>query len=208
MIPPENIQDLVARARSGDRQAMETLLEALRPRLEMLAREYADAGRGDGSAADLVQEAWLRAWQKLGQFEGGASDEETLAKLRAWVEQIVHRLGLNARRDRNAQRRRPQGRAIVHLSSAQGSSRPRGASPPASGPTPSANVRQDEEAALVRSALEKLPEPLDREILRLRVFEGVSLRQIAEQLAVSYDRVRERYRVSLRLLERELGDLQ
>ena len=208
MIPAERFQELIVRARSGEREAMDSLLAVLRPHLEMLAREYADPGRAEGSAADLVQEAWLRAWQKLDQFQGGASDEETLAKFRVWVEQIVHRLGLNARRDRNAQRRRPQGRAIVHLSSAGGSSRPRGASPPAAGPTPSANVRQDEEAELVRTALARLPEPLDREILRLRVFEGVSLRQIAERLEISYDKVRERYKVSLRILERELGELQ
>ena len=47
----------------------------------------------------------------------------------------------------------------------------------------------------------------DREIVRLCFFDGLSLRQIAERLQLSYDKVRQRYHRSLKVLERELGGL-
>src|SRR5205823_6394028 len=77
-----------------------------------------------------------------------------------------------------------------------------GIDPAASDPTPSANVQADEQARLIRAALERIPDTTDREMVRLCFFEGLSLRQIAERLNLTYDEVRERYHSSLRLLER------
>ena len=73
--------------------------------------------------------------------------------------------------------------------------------------TPSANVRAEEQAALVRAALAKVPDETDRALLRLRFFEGLSLRQAARQLGVSYDAARERYRRALTRLEGDLARL-
>ena len=80
--------------------------------------------------------------------------------------------------------------------------------PAASGPTPSANAQGDEQRQLIRAALEEILEGEDREIVRLRFFEGLSLRQISERLTLGYDHVRERYQLSMRRLERELAGLQ
>src|SRR5579871_1587957 len=92
--------DLLARARAGDHAATEELLARIRPWLEPFARQQAGANRPDGSASDLVQEAWLRAWQKLDQFQGVADEAQALAMFRAWLARIVSRLGLNAARPR------------------------------------------------------------------------------------------------------------
>jgi RNA polymerase sigma factor (sigma-70 family) len=70
------------------------------------------------------------------------------------------------------------------------------------------NLRTDEQARLVQAALERLADDTDRAILRLRFFDGLSLRQIAERLALSYDKVREHYQSGLGQLERELGRLR
>ena len=205
---PEYFQEIVREAQGGSRDAMDRLLVILKPQLEELSRGYADPARAAESTQDLVQEAWLRAWQKMDQFKGGKDDAETMAMFRGWIGQIVHRLGLNAVRDRQVQRRSPQAGAVLPLrdggpgSSAGGWWR----EPAAGGPTPSGVYQIDEEARLVQSALEKIPDSLDRDILRLRFFEGVSLRQIAERLGMRYMVVRERYQVSLRILERELED--
>jgi RNA polymerase sigma factor (sigma-70 family) len=207
---PQTVEALIASAQAGDAGAMDQLLELLRPYLEKLARDYADPDHASESTSDLVQESWLRAWQRLGQFSGGVAGEETLPMFRAWVGQIVHRLGLNRQRDRRAQRRQPAGRRIIPLAQ-EGYRSEAGdgaAFPEAGGPTPSAAASLDEEAHLVHQAIDSLADGIDRAIIRLRFFESLSLRQVAERLQLSYDQVRDRFRASMSILERRLGDLE
>src|SRR5579883_2408193 len=104
--------DLLTRARAGDRAATDELLARIRPWLEQLARQHADPLHPDGSTSDRVQEAWLRAWQKLDQFQGAADEAQALAMFRAWLARIVARLGLNAARDRGARQRTPPGKLL------------------------------------------------------------------------------------------------
>jgi len=201
MIQPHLLDDFLKRARGGDRQAVDQLLAVLRPHLEQLARRYADPDCPGESTADLVQEAALRVWQKLDQFRGGDDAEQTTAMFQEWVKQLVAHLGLDRQRAHQAQRRGPS-QPVLRLEASGGA-----IDPAASGPTPSANAGLEEQAERIRAALEALPEATDREIVRLCFFDGLSLRQIAERLALSYDKVRERYHRSLKVLERELGGL-
>lgn len=208
MNSPDGFQDLVSRAQAGDRQAMDQLLAVIRPWLEQLARGYADPRRPDESTSDLAQEAWLRAWQKLDQFRGGGDDEQTRARFRAWLSQIVHRLGLNALRGRQTQRRKPPGKRLrVRPAPADESASQNGIEPAASGPTPSANMQAEEQMRRIRGALQQIADTTDREIVRLRFFEGWSLRQIARHLHTNQEQVRQRYHAVMEQLERELRDL-
>jgi RNA polymerase sigma factor (sigma-70 family) len=204
-----HLHDLLRRAQGGDRQALDELLASLRPILDQLARAHGEPGCASESTADLVQEAALRIWQRLGQFRGGADAAQTAAMFHDWVRQLVQHLALDRQRQRHAQRREPP-QPLVPLDAAQAgamSSTGDGIDPAASGPTPSANVGAEELAQHVQAALGKIAEATDREIVRLCFFEGLSLRQIAQRLALSYDKVRERYHHSLKVLERELGGL-
>ncbi len=188
---------------------MDQLLALIRPDLQRRAGSYAAPDQPEASASDLVQNVCLRAWQNLHQFGCGADDDQACAQFRAWVIQILHRLGLNTIRFRTAQRRRP-GQQLIRLGGCgQGDSSPAGTGPePAANvSTPSSRACAGEQASRVQQALAKVPEPTDRAIVRLRFFEGLSLRQIAERLHLSEDKVRERYRVTLRRLQRELGGL-
>jgi RNA polymerase sigma factor (sigma-70 family) len=207
MIEPHLLHDFLKRAQGGDRQAMDQLLAVLRPHLEQLARRHADPDCVSESTADLVQEAALRIWLKLEQFRGGEDPEQTTAMFLDWVKQLVGHLGLDRQRAHHAQRREPSQR-LLRLDAGQGSeaSSTGGIDPAAGGPTPSANAGLEEQAQRIRAALEKLPQATDREIMQLCFFEGLSLRQIAERLQLSYDKVRERYHCSLKALQRELGD--
>ncbi len=206
---PDGFHDLLRQARAGDRGALDRVLALLRPYLEQLAARYADPGRAHASASDLVQEACLRAWDKLDQFRGGSSDEQTLALFRSWLGQIVQRLGLNARRDGKAQRRAPRQplRRLGSPAAGDSTDQAGGVEPAGGEPTPSANLREDEQTRLVRAAVANIPDETDRAIVRLRFFEGLSLRQVAQQLNLTYDKVRERYQISLQRLERDLGQL-
>jgi RNA polymerase sigma factor (sigma-70 family) len=209
MSQPPLFQDLLRRAQGGDRQAVDELLVLLRPHLEQLARKYADPDRATASTADLVQEAGLRIWQKLDQFKGADDEGQTLAMFGDWVGQIVRHLGLDRQRQRHAQRRKPSKKLLrLDAGAADRTDTDAGRIDPAgSGPTPSANISAAERARLIQAAVERMPQETDRQIVRLCFFDGLSLRQIAEQLQLSYDKVRQRYHHSLKVLERELGGL-
>jgi RNA polymerase sigma factor (sigma-70 family) len=199
----DGFRDLVMQAQAGDKQATTQLLAVIRPWLEQRARGYADPCQPDASASDLAQEAWLRAWQKLHQFHGSDDDEQTLAMFRVWVGRILQRLGLNALRDREAQHRKPPG-AMVRLG---GTASQAGLDPAGSEPTPSAHAAVDEQVERVRRVLERIVDATDREIVRLRFFEGLSLRQIAERLQSNHENVRQRFHAVLRQLEHDLKEL-
>ena len=66
-------------------------------------------------------------------------------------------------------------------------------------------VRVDERCLLVRHAIGRLPDTLDRSILILRFFVGMSLDDIAARLTIPREMALERYRVGIRMMERELG---
>ena len=126
-----------------------------------------------------------------------------------WVGQIVRHLALDRYRERHALCREPP-QGVVRLGSPvpDNLTAPEGGfDPPTREPTPSANARSDEQAQLVHRALTNIADDTEREIVRLCFFEGLSLRQIAERLDLSYDKVRERYHRSLKRLERELKGL-
>src|SRR5262245_32928450 len=90
---PSGLQDLIRLAQSGRAEAMERLLESVRPYLTRVAESCLDASRASRSASDLVQEAEFLAWRRLRQFRGGRDEEDTRAKFHAWLGQIVRRLG-------------------------------------------------------------------------------------------------------------------
>jgi RNA polymerase sigma-70 factor (ECF subfamily) len=206
---PEGFHDLIACAQAGDQQALERLLTVIRPWVEELARPYADPEHPERSTSDLAQEACLRAWQKLCQFHGTGDDEQTFTRFRAWVGKIVTRLGLNAVRHREAQHRKPPGKLKrLRSASSESSANAGQLDPPASEPTPSSNAAGDEQMKRVQTALEKIEDSTDREIVRLRFFEGLSLRKISDRMETSPETVRKRYHAALKRLEHELEGLR
>jgi RNA polymerase sigma factor (sigma-70 family) len=53
-------------------------------------------------------------------------------------------------------------------------------------------VQAEEQSRKVREALDRIDDPLDRDIVRLRFFGGLSLRQAAEVLGCNHEIVRQR----------------
>ena len=202
----EGFHDLARRARDGDREAMDHVLVRLRPYLGEIARTYADPARPVGSTTDLVQESCLRAWSKIGDFRGGEDDEETFALFRAWMGRIVRNLGLNSLRDLAAAKR-DGGRRPLRLD--PNLADPAGArlaviDPPAPSEAPSSIVRSEERHERVRAAIAALPDELGAAIVRMHYFEGLRLFEIARRLDLGYDRVRDGFRGSMRILRKEL----
>ena len=114
--------------------------------------------RNDQDAQDIVQEAYLRAFRFFPGFRGGDA--------RAWLMKIVRNTcytWLHANRPL-------QDAAEFDENFFQPDSR---------APNPEEVVLQNDSAALLRTALEKLP-PNYREVLILRELEGMSYKEIAD----------------------------
>jgi len=70
--------ELIAAVLRGDAASFEPLVEKYSPRVFATARRYA---RRESEIEDIVQEVWLKAFQKLGSFRGDAPFEHWLMRL-------------------------------------------------------------------------------------------------------------------------------
>jgi RNA polymerase sigma-70 factor (ECF subfamily) len=70
--------DLIAAVLGGDAASFEPLIEKYSPRIFATARRYA---RRESEVEDIVQEVWLKAFQKLASFRGDAPFEHWLMRL-------------------------------------------------------------------------------------------------------------------------------
>lgn len=88
-------RELVRKAQTGDRTALESLIERYSPLLRSLARCYL----GPADAADAAQEIWLAVHQKLWQLNSG----EAFA---SWLRKVAYYHCLNVRKARGRRRTR------------------------------------------------------------------------------------------------------
>jgi RNA polymerase sigma-70 factor (ECF subfamily) len=70
--------ELIAAVLQGDVASFEPLVEKYAPRLFLTARRYA---RRESEVEDIVQEIWLKSFNKLGSFRGDAPFEHWLMRL-------------------------------------------------------------------------------------------------------------------------------
>jgi RNA polymerase sigma-70 factor, ECF subfamily len=70
--------ELIAAVLKGDADSFEPLVERYSPRVFATARRYA---RRESEVEDIVQEVWLKAFQKLSSFRGEAPFEHWLMRM-------------------------------------------------------------------------------------------------------------------------------
>lgn len=70
--------DLISAIRAGDAASFEPLVRKYSPRVFATARRYA---RRESEVEDIVQEVWMKAFQKLPGFRGDAPFEHWLMRL-------------------------------------------------------------------------------------------------------------------------------
>ncbi len=189
-------------AQDGDQAAIDDLFARLLPYVERVVRSPTLHLGPEDSARDLAQTACLRVLVKLHQFQGAdaaPTDDDAWGLFSGWVRRIVHNVRRNDHRDRDP--------TVPLQPPADGSTSRPGSDPPSPDKSPSSFVRSDEKSRLVLQALGKLPEET-REIVRLRFFEGLSLRDIEQRLPLTYDQIRERYKLGMSRLRKELKELE
>lgn len=129
-------------------------------------------------AHDLLQDAFLRAYEKLAKFQGESS-------FYTWVYRIAVNLALSGRR-----RKRP----VLHLHHGSGSgSRGAGIDPPyeAADSDPSAPIERAERERLIQEALNALG-PDHRAVVIMKEFDGLHYEEIGAILGIPVGTVRSR----------------
>ncbi len=158
-------EELVDRARGGDRAAIEELLARHEQRIYRFGLRMC----GDEEAAkEVLQETLLAAFRNLPSFRGEAA-------VSTWLYQIARSFCIKERRGERPLEPLPEGAAAL--------------AQPAPGPEAVAHARQI--GAVLAAAVRTLP-PAHREALVLRDVEGLSAEQAAEVAGVEVGALKSR----------------
>lgn len=177
---PLSDEDVVARVVSGDTGAFEILMRRHNQRLYRVARSVV---RDEHEAEDIVQEAFVRAYARLGRFEGRSS-------VATWLTRIAFYEALRRRR-----RRMLAQRATRSLAEA---------SPGVSGRETGVEMSEATTGARLREAIDALP-PGVQSVVILRLVEGLSTRETAASLRLSESNVKVMLHRGTRMLRARLG---
>jgi RNA polymerase sigma factor (sigma-70 family) len=187
----DGVRALIEQAKAGDGDAWRRLYALAQEYVLRLAQCQLGPGWPHRSVSDLTQKAWIRAWQRLGDFRGGPDDAQTGALFRAWLRQIVHTVCLNDHRDNQAAMRNPPAGLLSLNGDGSGDWSGSDRDPPADDPSPSHWLRQDEQKTRVAAALTKLDAD-ERAAVELHILQDWTLGQVADHLGLTYDQVRYR----------------
>jgi RNA polymerase sigma-70 factor (ECF subfamily) len=179
-IPPETLsdEDIVARVRAGELDQFELLMRRHNTRVFRAAHAIV---RDAGEAEDVMQDAYVRAYEHLGQFEGRA-------RFSTWLTRIaVHEALARVRRGKlhDSLDTVPEGPSMSASSSS----------------SPEQQASDVEMRSLLEAAVGRLPEEF-RSVFVLRAVEGMSGAEVAECLDIPEDTVKTRlHRARSRLQE-------
>jgi len=179
--------DLIRRIRGGDEAALADLIAENSPVLRLhLARYVAPA-----DADDLLQELWLRVWERAGQWDGRG-------RPLAWLLAIATNLALNHLRGR---------RNVVPLEALSEDEVPDVATLGCDAivPGPEEQALWREQLGRVREAMAQLP-PDKQEVLRLVRIQGHRLEEAAHLLKIPLGTLKSRLHHAHRLLMEQMED--
>ena len=146
------------------------------------AAVYAYARRLLGETADaeeVLSETFLRVCQKREQYDGRGS-------LRAWVFSIAHRLCIDVLRDK-AKLAKPMSFPEQLV---------------ATDPPPALLSEDQEQRAIISGAIEKLSSS-QKEVVKLKIYGGLTFREISETLGIPLNTALGRMRQALKRLGRD-----
>ncbi|HXE91126.1 MAG TPA: RNA polymerase sigma factor [Terriglobales bacterium] len=177
-------EEIVARVLAGDRALFEILMRRYNQRLYRVARAIL---REDAEAEDVMQEAYVRAYEHLDQFAGRAKFSTWLTKIA--VHEALARAQKRGRFDGLDSIADLEGDIMASLSKPE--------------QTPERAAAQGETARLLEQSIEALPAAY-RSVLVLRDVEEMSTAETAEALGLTESNVKIRLHRAHALLRREL----
>lgn len=184
-------RELVARAGAGDQEAFEQLVRDNQNRVYSLAVRLV----GDREeAADLAQEAFLKAWQGLSSFQGESS-------FSTWIYRLTTNVCIDYLRRK---KRRQEVEPAVSLDDEDSG----WAEPADAGQDPQRKLEEAERSRALSRGLERLPEH-QRQVLVMRELSGLSYQEIGAATGLDLGTVKSRIaraRLALRKILLEDGN--
>jgi RNA polymerase sigma-70 factor, ECF subfamily len=181
---------LLARAASGDEQAVRGIIRRYNQRLYRIARSVL---RDPDDAEDALQQAYVNAFTNIASFRGES-------RFSTWLSRIVLNEALGRLRNRQRTVR------IASMDEAEAVEAKIIRFP--SAPDPERRMAQHEITVMLEQAIDELPEPF-RVVLVARVVEEMSIEETAELLGLKPATVKTRLHRARHLvkgtLERRLG---
>lgn len=172
-------QDKLIAAKHGDDHARGELLNRFRPYLNVIAQRMLDPRiQGRIDFADVVQATFLEASRDFHAFRG-----ESVESFLAWIRNILKNNIATAHQEHLATQKRSARREVSMASPAggDGSDVQIANILPAETSTPSQRIMRDEAAVVLANCLEQIPET-QREAIRMRYLEGMSLKEISDRM--------------------------
>jgi RNA polymerase sigma-70 factor, ECF subfamily len=176
-------EEIVERILAGDTALYEVVMRRYNTRLYRVARAIL---KNDGEAEDVMQDAYVRAFQHLGEFEGRA-------KFSTWLTRIaVHEALARAQKARrfedwdnmNENQQNKTGATLLRS-------------------TPESEAASVEMSKILEQAIESLPEQY-RAVVMMRDVEEMTTAETAECLSLTEDNVKIRLHRAHGMLRKEL----
>lgn len=178
-------EEIVKKVIDGDTALFEVLMRRYNQRLFRVARSIV---KNDLEAEDIIQDAYVRAYEHLGQFEGRARFSTWLTKIALY--------------EAYGRVRRIDQQKVDSISVLAG----QGLDVKSKGRDPEQQIYDGELKMLLEKAVDSLSDEY-RAVFVLREVEGLSTAETAECLDISEENVKIRLHRARAVLQRELGSL-
>jgi len=176
-----DISVLMARVKEGDKNAFQDITRRYQQKIFVLAYSFF---RDREDALDIVQETFLRLYEKAGLFREGED-------FKAWLFQIARNLCIDSyRRNRNRRNDRTADLRLEDLPSEAGD--------------PADGERRADLRALFRSVLDKLAEK-QRAVFVMKHYNDMPYLEIARTLGIALGTVKSLHFKAVRNLRKHLG---
>jgi RNA polymerase sigma-70 factor (ECF subfamily) len=193
MADDRNEQELIARARAGDDSAFSCLLLRYSERLQgFVAPRIPESLRRRFDTDDVGEMTFIRAWSGIGSFGG-----EDGKSFYAWLRTIAKNTVLDCIKAEKAGKRNVdlgRNRTSLLLSLSH------------KGPGPSSAVAAREAVEHLEKALSRL-KPEHREVIEMRFYAGLSVREIASRAGIREGAVSMRLNRAIGKLREDMGPL-
>ncbi len=170
-------RELVERFRAGDRSAFDALVRGHQKGVWRMVRRYI---KSDADAADVTQQAFVRAFKGLAGFRGNST-------VKSWLFRIAINCSLSWIRDH---RREQPAEVAEDALTAE--------------PTGISNISGDQEGDRLRRAIAQLP-PKQKLVLELRVFDDLPFKEVAELAECSENTAKVNFHYAVKRLREILG---
>jgi RNA polymerase sigma-70 factor (ECF subfamily) len=173
----DTINGLLARARGGDRQALDRLFALCRNYLAVVARAQVESWvRAKFDPSDLVQQTLLEAYRGFDAFQG-----RTGAEWLAWLRRILSHNAVDHARRYCATDRRQIAKEVPLEGQGPGSGGGDAREPADAQASPSQQLLAHERELLLADALARLA-PDHREVILLRNLQGLPFDEVARRM--------------------------